>query len=279
MGFFKQLKGWRTTLAAGMAATLLPVLIPAAADARTLEDAKASGKVMIGIQGDNAPWGFINSSGVQEGFDADLARGFADYLGVKVEFVPLAVVNRIPSLRTGKVDALFASMGMTPERAKNVQYAQPYAHNVMSVYAPKGVKIAGFDDLTGMTVGAPKSTPMDTALTAGVGSKATMLRFDDDAANIQALLSGQVEAIGGNQFYGDRLSAAGGDKYESKFDLVTLYNSAATRPGEKDWNEALNAYLDKIKANGDLEKVYTKWMKRPVPQFPASLPDIPYTVN
>ncbi len=64
-----------------------------------------------------------------------------------------------------------------------------------------------------------------------------------------------------------------------KFDLVTLYNSAATRPGEKDWNEALNAYLDKIKANGDLAKVYAKWMKRPVPQFPASLPDIPYTVN
>ncbi|SPZ33077.1 Periplasmic component of amino acid ABC-type transporter/signal transduction system [Agrobacterium tumefaciens] len=71
---------------------------------------------------------------------------------------------------------------MTPERAKNVQYAQPYAHNVMSVYATKDKKIAGFDDLTGMTVGAPKSSPIDTALTAGAGSKANILRFDDDAA-------------------------------------------------------------------------------------------------
>lgn len=61
---------------------------------------------------------------------------------------------------------------MTPERAKNVQYAQPYAHNVMSVYATKDKKIANFDDLTGMTVGAPKSSPMDTALTAGAGTKA-----------------------------------------------------------------------------------------------------------
>ncbi|MBP2571805.1 polar amino acid transport system substrate-binding protein [Agrobacterium tumefaciens] len=279
MRILKTLTGWRATVAVGLAAALLPVLTPAAADARTLDEAKASGKVVIGIQGDNAPWGFINSTGVQEGYDADLARGFADYLGLKVEFVPLAVANRIPSLRTGKVDALFASMGMTPERAKNVQYAQPYAHNVMSVYATKDKKIASFDDLTGMTVGAPKSSPMDTALTAGAGSKANILRFDDDAATIQAILSGQIEAIGGNQFYGDRLSAAGGKDYEVKFDLVTLYNSAATRPGEKDWNEALNAYLDKIKANGDLAKVYAKWMKRPVPQFPASLPDIPYTVN
>jgi len=116
-------------------------------------------------------------------------------------------------------------------------------------------------------------------LTAGAGTKAKILRFDDDAATIQAILSGQIEAIGGNQFYGDRLAAAGGKDYEVKFDLVTLYNSAATRPGEKDWNEALNAWLDKAKANGELAKVYAKWMKRPVPDFPASLPDIPYTVN
>ncbi|MDP9757528.1 MULTISPECIES: transporter substrate-binding domain-containing protein [Agrobacterium] len=279
MGIFNKQTRWRTAIAIGFAAALLPILTPAGAEARTLEEAKSSGKIIIGIQGDNAPWGFINSSGVQEGYDADLARGFADYLGLKVEFVPLAVANRIPSLRTGKVDALFASMGMTPERAKNVQYAQPYAHNVMSVYATKDKKIANFDDLTGMTVGAPKSSPMDTALTAGAGTKAKILRFDDDAATIQAILSGQIEAIGGNQFYGDRLAAAGGKDYEVKFDLVTLYNSAATRPGEKDWNEALNAWLDKAKANGELAKVYAKWMKRPVPDFPASLPDIPYTVN
>ncbi len=269
----------RALLALAAATVALPFVVPVDAFAGTVEEAKAKGKVVIGIQGDNSPWGFVNSSGVQDGLDADIGKAFADYLGVKVEFVPLAVANRIPSLRTGKVDALFASMGMTPERAKNVQYAQPYAHNVMSVYATKDKKIASFDDLTGMTVGAPKSSPMDTALTAGAGSKANILRFDDDAATIQAILSGQIEAIGGNQFYGDRLSAAGGKDYEVKFDLVTLYNSAATRPGEKDWNEALNAYLDKIKANGDLAKVYAKWMKRPVPQFPASLPDIPYTVN
>lgn len=91
----------------------------------------------------------------------------------------------------------------------------------------------------------------------------------------QAILSGQIEAIGGNQFYGDRLSAAGGKDYEVKFDLVTLYNSAATRPGEKDWNEALNAYLDKIKANGDLAKVYAKWMKRRCRSFRPRFPTFP----
>lgn len=271
--------GRRAMLAWAAAAAVLPFVAPVDAFAGTVEEAKAKGKVVIGIQGDNSPWGFVNSSGVQDGLDADIGKAFADYLGVKAEFVPLAVANRIPALLTGKVDVLFATMGMTAERAKTIQYSKPYAGNVLSVYGPKDKKIAGFDDLTGMAVGVPKSSAMDTTITAGAGTKANILRFDDDAANIQALIAGQVEAVGGNQFYGDRLNAAAAGKYETKFDLTTLYNGAGTRPGEKDWNETINTFIDKIKADGELAKIYAKWMKREVPAFPASLPDIPFTVK
>jgi len=271
--------GRRAMLALTAAAAVLPFIAPVDAFAGTVEEAKAKGKVVIGIQGDNSPWGFVNSSGVQDGLDADIGKVFADYLGVKAEFVPLAVANRIPALLTGKVDVLFATMGMTAERAKTIQYSKPYAGNVLSVYGPKDKKIAGFDDLTGMAVGVPKSSAMDTTITAGAGTKANILRFDDDAANIQALIAGQVEAVGGNQFYGDRLNAAAAGKYETKFDLTTLYNGAGTRPGEKDWNETINTFIDKIKADGELAKIYAKWMKRAVPAFPGSLPDIPFTVK
>jgi len=271
--------GRRAMLAWAAAAAVLPFVAPVDAFAGTVEEAKTKGKVVIGIQGDNSPWGFVNSSGVQDGLDADIGKAFADYLGVKAEFVPLAVANRIPALLTGKVDVLFATMGMTAERAKTIQYSKPYAGNVLSVYGPKDKKIAGFDDLTGMAVGVPKSSAMDTTITAGAGTKANILRFDDDAANIQALIAGQVEAVGGNQFYGDRLNAAAAGKYETKFDLTTLYNGAGTRPGEKDWNETINTFIDKIKADGELAKIYAKWMKREVPKFPESLPDIPFSVK
>ncbi|OLP62601.1 ABC transporter substrate-binding protein [Xaviernesmea oryzae] len=268
----------RRAFVALAAATAALGLMPLAAQAGTVAEAKAKGTVVIGIQGDNAPWGFVNSSGVQDGLDADIGKAFADYLGVKAQFVPLAVANRIPALMTGKVDVLFATMGMTAERAKTIQYSKPYAGNVLSVYGPKDKKIGGYDDLKGVAVGVPKSSAMDTAISAGAKS-ANILRFDDDAANIQALLSGQVEVVGGNQFYGDRLNTAAPDKYEPKFDLTTLYNGAGTRPGEKDWNETINAFLDKIKADGELAKIYDKWMKREVPKFPEQLPDIPFTAQ
>ncbi len=244
-----------------------------------MEEVKAKGKIVVGIQGDNAPWGFVNSSGVQDGFDADIAKLFAKELGVEVEFAPLAVANRIPALVTGKVDILFATMAMTEERAKSIQYSKPYAGNTISLYGPKDKKMAEIGDLAGLEIGVPKSSSQDKAVTTAVGDTATVRRFDDDAASIQALLSGQVQAVGGNQFYLDRLEAASAGTYERKIDFLTTFNGVGTRLGEKDWNETVNAFLDKIIANGEHAKVYAKWMKVEVPKFPETIPNIPFTIN
>lgn len=268
----------RTVLAVGLLAAAFPAL-GTAASARTLEDAKSDGTIVVGIQGDNSPWGFVNSSGQQDGFDADMAKAFADSLRVKVEFMPLAVANRIPALQTGKVDVLFATMAMTAERAKSIQYSIPYASNQLSLVAAKDTKIAGSADLAGLSIGVPRSSTQDKALTDIAPAGAEVLRFDDDAANIQALLSGQVQAVGANQFYLQRLEAAKPGAYENKFPLTALYNGVGTRLGEKDWNEALNAFLADFIKTPAYAAIYQKWMKLDPPTFPESLPDIPFTVS
>lgn len=269
----------RLSRRAVLAAGILIAALPMAAQARSLADAKASGAITVGIQGDNSPWGFVNSSGVQDGYDADIARAFAKHLGVEVKFTPLAVANRIPALQTQKVDLLFATMGMTAERAKSIQYSIPYAANQLSVVAPKTVKITTAADLSGQTIGVPRASAMDNSLTAIAPSGANILRFDDDAANIQALLSGQVEAVGANQFYLQRLETARPGVYENKLPLTALYNGAATRLGEKDWNDAVNAFLVEFMKSDEYKAIYQKWMKLDPPAFPESLPSIPFTVT
>jgi len=277
--FFNQRFGRRSVLAGGAALIALPLLGTRMALAASVADVKKKGTVTIGIQGDNQPWGFVNSSGVQDGYDADVGALFGKELGVKVEFVPLAVANRIPALVTGKVDVLFATMSMTAERAKSIQYSKPYAANDIILAAARTTKITSAADLAGMSIGVPRSSAQDTAVTK-VAPTANILRFDDDAATIQALVSGQVQAVGGNQFYPLRLNAATKpDTYERKLTFFTTYNGAGSRLGEKDWNETLNAFIDKIKSNGDLEKIYQKWMGASVPKFPDSIEGIPYTVQ
>jgi polar amino acid transport system substrate-binding protein len=260
----------------GVAALLTGIALAQPAAAVTPEEIKARGKLIVGIQGDNPPWGFVTSAGKQDGFDADMGALYAKELGVEVEFVPLEVNNRIPALTSGRVDVLFATMAMLPDRAKAVQFSQPYNANAIVLIGPKNKSIKTNDDMANLTISVAKGAAQDTQVTKNAPTSATIRRFDGDAASVQALVSGQAEALGGNIFYMDRVEKARPGEFENKLEFQKLYNGACTRLGEKEINASLNAFIDKIKANGELKKVYDKWMKVPVPEFPASLEGIPF---
>jgi polar amino acid transport system substrate-binding protein len=266
----------RTILLGGAAMLSAAALMSQSAAAITPAEIKARGKVVIGIQGDNPPWGFVNTSGVQEGFDADIGKLFAKELGVEVEFVPLAVANRIPALTTGRVDVLFATMAMTAERAKAVQYSKPYVANIIYLLGAKTDEIKTNADMAKFSIAVPTASMQDTQITKNAPDGTKILRFADDAAAQQALISGQVQALGGNMFYIDRLNAAKPGVFENKLEFTRLHNGACSRLGEKEMNAALNAFIDKIIANGEHAKVYAKWMKVPVPKFADAVEGVPF---
>ena len=268
----------RRLLLGGTTAALATGMLSSLAAAQSVAEVKKRGKVIIGIQGDNPPWGFVNTSGTQDGFDADIGRLFGAFLGLPVEFMPLAVVNRIPALTTGRCDLLFATMAMLPERAKVVQFSKPYVANIIGLVAAKSAVIKTNADMKAFTIGVPRSSVQDTQVTNNAPSGTTIRRFDDDAATIQALLSGQVDAVGSNMFYVDRLNASKPGIFETKLEFSRLYNGACTRLGDKDMNVTLNSFIDQIIKNGDLVKPYQTWMHQAPPTFPASIEGIPFTV-
>ncbi len=269
----------RTLMAAAGAMLASPALTTRArAQTDTLAAIKARGTVLIGIQGDNSPWGFVNTSGASDGFDADVGKLFAAYLGVKAEFQPLAVANRIPALVTGRVDILFATMAMLPERAKVVQYGKPYVANIIGLVAAKTRTIKTNADMKSVTIGVPRSSVQDTQITKNAPEGTTIRRFDDDAATIQALLSGQVEAAGSNMFYVQRLDQQRPGMFETKLEFTRLYNGPCTRPGDKPINAAVNAFIDQMVAKGELAAPYQKWMGMAPPSFPDMVEGVPFTV-
>ncbi|KPH06993.1 transporter substrate-binding domain-containing protein (plasmid) [Rhizobium acidisoli] len=263
----------------GAAALVAAVTLAQPAAAITPDEIKARGKIIVGIQGDNPPWGFVTSGGKQDGLDADIATQFAKELGVSVEFVPLEVNNRIPALTAGRVDVLFATMAMLPDRAKAVQFSKPYVANAIVLIGPKSAEIKTNADMAKFTVGVAKGAAQDTQVTKNAPEGTTIRRYDGDAASVQALVSGQVDTLGGNIFYMDRVNKARPGEFENKLEFQKLYNGACTRLGEKEINAALNGFIDKIKANGDLKAIYDKWMKVPVPEFPEKLEGIPFVAN
>lgn len=269
----------RSVLAGGAAVLASPMLMIRPARAVTPSEIKVRGKVIIGIQGDNPPWGFVNSAGKQEGLDADMSELFAGELGVPIEYVQLTVANRIPALTSGRVDLLFATMAMLPERAKVVQFSKPYAANIITLVAPKTLEIKTHADMGKYTIGVARGSVQDTDVTRTAPPGTTIRRYDGDAPTIQALLSGQVQAVGGNIFYIPRLSETRPDVFENKLEFTKLYNGACTRLGEKEINAFVNGFIDKIRANGDLARIYPKWMSNPMPSFPDSVPDISFVAS
>jgi len=280
-----ELKTWkpsrRQMLLTGAALLAAPAIMTTAAHAITPDDIKKRGKVIIGIQGDNPPWGFVNSSGKQEGLDADIGELYGKFLGVPVEFVPLEVANRIPALTAGRVDVLFATMAMFPDRAKAVQFSKPYVANIILLIAPKSVEIKTNADMAKLSsIGVARAAAQDTQVTKNAPAGTNILRFDGDAASIQALVSGQVQGLGGNMFYMDRLNEAKPGFWENKLEFQRIYNGACTRLGEKEMNASVNAFIDKAMADGSLAKAHEKWMKRPLPtNFPATMEGVSFVAN
>ena len=90
-------------------------------------------------------------------YDVDVAKLMAKYLGVELELVPVTGPNRIPYLLTSKVDVLVAIFGITPERARQVQFSIPYSSIDIVLMAPKDSKIANAADLKALKVGVARA--------------------------------------------------------------------------------------------------------------------------
>lgn len=252
----------------------------ASANAEAIENAKKAGVVRIGVMGEQAPWGSIDASGQNIGYDVDVGRLIGEELGVKVEFVPNAVAARIPNLVTGKVDLQMAVMGMYPDRAKVVQFSKPYAGLKIILLSSKKNKIETIEDARNLRIGVPRGAAQDKAITTLLGDIPNIRRFDDDSSTMQALVSGQVDAIGGNTTYKINLDkAAPGNDFEQKLVFNEQWMGICSKLGDKETNEWLNAFIDKIKADGRLEAINMKYLNAPTPQFPEKLEGVPFTVQ
>ncbi len=259
-----------TTRRAALALTLAAAFaLPAAA--QTVADIKKKGEITIGMLVDFPPYGTTNAQNQPDGYDADVARLLAKDLGVKANIVPVTGPNRIPFLLTNKVDVLVASLAITPERAKQVDFSTPYAAATIVLYGVAKVQLKEPADLKGKRVGVARASTQDVALTAVAPEGTEIRRFDDDASAMQALMSGQVDAIGCSTTVAAQIAKrAPAGTYENKFNLRQQVMGVAMRPGQAELKKTLDDFVARNKANGELGKLYQKWLGTDFPTMPNS---------
>jgi polar amino acid transport system substrate-binding protein len=260
----------RRRLMALPAAALGGTLLGSRAAAQTVDDIRKKGAITVGILVDFPPYGTVDNANQPDGYDADVAKLLAKEWGVKLNLVPVTGPNRIPYLLTNKVDLLVASFSPTAERAKQVQFARPHSAATIVLYGQKKLSIKAPADLKGVRVAVARASTQDTALTAIAPEGTEIRRFDDDASAMQALLSGQVDAIGCSTTVAAQIAKRAGDAYESKLVLKQQFMAVAMRQNQADLLKTVNDFVARNTANGELGKLYQKWLQSPLPALPAS---------
>ena len=71
------------------------------------------GKLIVGIT-DFEPMDYKDENGEWIGFDADLARAFAEYLGVEIEFQEIDWDNKVLELNGKSIDCVWNGMTLPP---------------------------------------------------------------------------------------------------------------------------------------------------------------------
>lgn len=253
-------------LFAGLAAATLGT---APAKAATPEEIKARGKLMVGVLTDYPPFGGTDAQQQPAGYDADVAKLLAKSLGVTLELVPVTGPNRIPYLLTNKVDVLIATFGITAERSKQVLFSNPYSALTIYVLAPKSLNVKTPEDLKAITISVARASTQDTAITAIAPQGTQLKRFDDDATALQALISGQVQAIGASNTILAQLNKDYPQlNIEPKITLREQANGMAFRKADTALQEYANKFIAEIANNGELSAINQRWFGSPLNKLP-----------
>ena len=252
----------RGLLAPLLLAPLLPLARPALAQntgVTTVDDIRRRGKILVAVDTNNPPWGMLDTSMQPDGYDIAVAKLLSQDLGIPLELVPVTSQNRIPFILTGKADLVMATLTITPQRAEQVLFSKPYCAQESIIMAPAETKITSFDDLKGKRVSVVRGAiqdPMVVQLAPG----ATVMRYDNDASTIQALMTRQVDATAtGFLIPAQTNRLQPGRNYEKKLSLGVQMIGMAMRHGSEDLHRTVNAFIDKVKADGRLAEAFRKY--------------------
>ena len=120
---------------------------------------KQRGSLIVGVKTDYPPFGFLNASGVSEGFEHDLAKDIARRLGVSLTKVTVSGANRLQKLEEGSVDMLLSTTGDTAERRKIVTMVEPnYYASGVTLFMPPEQNINDWSETRGKKVCATQGS-------------------------------------------------------------------------------------------------------------------------
>lgn len=153
-------------------------------------------KIRIGVEGAYPPFSEVGPDGKLKGFDIDIAYALCAKIGAECELVMQDWDGMIPALLAKKFDAIVASMSITEERKKRVDFTDKYYQTPARFVRKKGSGIEiTKEGLKGKRIGVQRATIHDNYLTDNYGDTVEIVRYGtQDEANLD-MLAGRVDLL------------------------------------------------------------------------------------
>jgi arginine/ornithine transport system substrate-binding protein len=229
--------------------------------------AQAPLKIKIGVEGAYPPFSEAKAGGKVEGFDIDIANALCEQIKAQCSFVQLDFDAMIPQLTAKKIDAIIASMSITDERMKQIEFSDKYYHTPTRLVVKSGSTLVPTPDgLKGKKIGVQRGTTHDKFVSAMfAGSDIQRYANQDDA--FKELVAGKLDAVlvdTVNASWGFFKTAAGkgyafaGPVYiDPKF--FGYGAGVGVRKADNDLRAKLNDAIAAIRKDGTYKKINDKY--------------------
>jgi arginine/ornithine transport system substrate-binding protein len=224
-------------------------------------------KVRIGVEGAYPPFSQTAPDGKLVGFDIDIANALCAQMKVECTLVQQEFDGMIPSLLSKKIDAVIASMSITEERKRSVDFTDKYyqtpARLVVKAGSTLEVTAAG---MKGKRIGVQRTTIHDRFTTATF-TQSEIVRYgkQDDvfldlaAGRLDAALVDSIAASHGflKTTVGKNFAFIGPAYTDPKY--FGIGAGIAVRRNENELREKFNAAIAAIRSNGTYKKIQSKY--------------------
>lgn len=251
----------RTFLGAAVSACCLMLIAAGPASAADLlDEIMQAKKIRISTDVAIPPSGMMDASMKPTGSDVEVAQLLAKDWGLELEFIQTTGATRIPNVLTGKADIIISTLSVTPERAKVIDFTKRYATLQSDVGCLKSLNVKDWPDLKDKTIGVSRGTTQDTTLSNMKDKELKIARYDDDATEVTAAVSGQVDCVGTSATIINQIGVKNPARiFESKIPLATFDLAIGLKKGEQRLMDKLNAWITENVKNGKLNTIYKKF--------------------
>lgn len=253
-------------LAVFMLASVMTMAVSAKGSDDLLETIQKRGTIIVGLEGDWAPWSYVDENDELTGYDVEVAKAIADKLGVEIQIVPGEWDGLFAGMDAGRYDMVVNGVEVTEERADKYDFSTPYAY-IRTALIVKGDNdsIKTFEDLKGKkTANSIASTYMNLAESYG----ATCYGVSTLDETLTMVLQGRVDAtLNAIVSFTDYMA----QHPDSNLKVVATTEEASNvaipmRKGDEtaSLREAVNKAIDELREDGTLSELSTRFFSEDI---------------